>query len=199
VIPPEKRSGILFVGGFEHIPNVDAAIRLVRDVMPAVWSELRDVRVTIAGSDPPPEVQELASPLVDVAGWVEDLQPLLERSRLMVAPLRFGAGLKGKVTQCLAEGLPVITTTIGAEGLEVRDGESIFIADDAGEIAARVVRAYRDDELWRRISRAGQSIVAAACSPQAIEGQMRLLLGEADVVAEALEVALEPESNHPAE
>jgi glycosyltransferase involved in cell wall biosynthesis len=129
---------------------------------------------------------------------VEDLQPLLERSRLMVAPLRFGAGLKGKVTQCLAEGLPVITTTIGAEGLEVQDGESILIADDASEIAARVVRAYRDDELWRRISRAGQSIVAAACSPQAIEGQMRLLLGEADVVAEALEGALEPESSHPA-
>jgi GT2 family glycosyltransferase/SAM-dependent methyltransferase len=199
VTPPENRAGILFVGGFEHIPNVDAAIRLVRDVMPAVWNELRDVRVTIAGSDPPPEVQELASPLVDVAGWVEDLQPLLERSRLMVAPLRFGAGLKGKVTQCLAEGLPVVTTTIGAEGLEVEDGESILIADDAGEIAARVVRAYRDDELWRRISRAGQSIVAAACSPQAIEGQMRLLLGEADAVAEALEGALEPESSHPAQ
>jgi glycosyltransferase involved in cell wall biosynthesis len=107
--------------------------------------------------------------------------------------------LKGKVTQCLAEGLPVITTTIGAEGLEVQDGESILIADDAGEIATRVVRAYRDDELWNRISRAGQSIVAAACSPQAIEGQMRLLLGEADVVAEALEVALEPESSHPAQ
>jgi GT2 family glycosyltransferase/SAM-dependent methyltransferase/glycosyltransferase involved in cell wall biosynthesis len=199
VTPPENRSGILFVGGFEHVPNVDAAIRLVRDVMPAVWSELRDVRVTIVGSDPPPEVQELASALVDVTGWVEDLQPLLERSRLMVAPLRFGAGLKGKVTQCLAEGLPVITTTIGAEGLEVRDGESILIADDASEIAARVVRAYRDDELWRRISRAGQSIVAAACSPQAIKGQMRLLLGETAVVAEALEVALEPESGHPAQ
>ena len=198
VPPSENRSGILFVGGFEHVPNVDAALRLVREVMPMVWSELRDVRVTIIGSAPPPEVQELASPLVDVAGWVENLEPLLERSRLMVAPLRFGAGLKGKVTQCLAAGLPVVTTSIGAEGLDVKDDENILIADDADEIADRIIRAYRDDELWNRISRAGQAVVAATCSPQAIEGQMRLLLGEAAAVAEALEGALQPESSHPA-
>jgi GT2 family glycosyltransferase/glycosyltransferase involved in cell wall biosynthesis len=196
VSPPENRSGILFVGGFEHLPNADAALRLVREVMPAVWRELRDVRVTIVGSGPPPEVQELASPLVDVTGWVEDLQPLLEHSRLMVAPLRFGAGMKGKVTQCLAAGLPVVTSTVGAEGLDVKDGESILIADEIGEIADRIIRAYRDDELWRRISIAGQSVVATGCSPQAIEVQMRLLLGEAATAEETFERALEPEPSH---
>ena len=196
VPPPENRSGILFVGGFEHVPNVDAVLRLVREVMPMVWSELSDVQVTIIGSVPPPEVQELASPLVDVAGWVEDLEPLLERSRLMVAPLRFGAGLKGKVTQCLAAGLPVVTTSIGAEGLDVKDDKNILIADNADEIADRIIRAYRDDELWNRISHAGQSVVAATCSPQAIEGQMRLLLGEVAMVSEALTDALEPESSN---
>jgi GT2 family glycosyltransferase/SAM-dependent methyltransferase/glycosyltransferase involved in cell wall biosynthesis len=186
VPPPEGRSGILFVGGFEHIPNVDAAMRLVREVMPAVWRDIPDARVTIVGASAPPEVLELASPLVDVAGWVEDLGPLLEQSRLMVAPLRFGAGMKGKVTQCLAAGLPVITTTVGAEGLEVTDDENILIADDVLEIAERITRVFKDDELWSRISNAGQSVVATACSPQAIEGQMRLLLGEAATTEEEL-------------
>jgi len=178
VPPPEERSGILFVGGFEHVPNVDAAVRLVREVMPAVWREIPDLQITIVGSSPPPEVQELASPLVDVAGWVEDLGPLLERSRLMVAPLRFGAGMKGKVTQCLAAGLPVVTSTVGAEGLDVTDGENIMIADEVAALAERIVRINRDDALWSRISASGQEVVAAACSPEVIAAQLRLLLGE---------------------
>ncbi|HWX87480.1 MAG TPA: glycosyltransferase, partial [Solirubrobacteraceae bacterium] len=129
VSPPEDRSGILFVGGFEHPPNAGAARRLVKEVMPAVWRELGDVHVTIVGPDPPPEVQALAAPLVDVTGWIEDLKPLLDNARLMVAPLRYGAGLKGKVTQALAVGLPVVTTPIGAEGIEDPD-ECILIAED---------------------------------------------------------------------
>lgn len=178
VAPVEDRRGILFVGGFEHVPNIDAAVRLVKDVMPGVWDELGDVEVTIVGSAPPPEVQALASTRVDVAGWVEDLRPLLERSRLMVAPLRFGAGMKGKVTQCMAIGLPVVTTGVGAEGLDVTDGESMLIADDVPEIVDRIVSGFRDDDLWRRISAAGQAVVAESCSPDAIEAQIRLLLGE---------------------
>ncbi len=71
--PPEDRSGILFVGGFEHPPNTGAALRLVKEVMPAVWRELGDVHVTIVGPNPPPEVQALAAPLVEVTGWIEDL------------------------------------------------------------------------------------------------------------------------------
>jgi GT2 family glycosyltransferase/SAM-dependent methyltransferase len=189
VPPPDSRAGILFVGSFEHVPNVDAAATLVRDVMPSVWRAIGNVQVTIVGSRPPSAVEALASPLVEVAGWVEDLQPLLERSRLMVAPLRFGAGVKGKVTQCMAAGLPVVTSTLGAEGLDVRDGEGLLVADDPDEIAERVIRAYRDDELWSRLSAAGQSVVAAACTPEVIELQMRRLLGE-DAAVVALEGAL---------
>ncbi len=179
VEPAARRAGILFVGGFEHVPNVDAAVLLVRDVMPTVWRALGDVEVTIVGAGPPPEVQALASQRVDVAGWVEDLTPLLNQSRLMVAPLRFGAGVKGKITQCLAVGLPVVTTSVGAEGLAVVDGENILIADGPSEIAERVVRCYRDEELWGRISAAGQSVIEKTCSPKAIEAQMRMLLSEA--------------------
>ncbi len=177
VRPPEGRSGVLFVGGFEHLPNSDAAVRLVKDVMPGVWRALGDVQVTIVGSKPPPEVQALASPLVDITGWVEDLQPLLDQSRLMVAPLRYGAGLKGKVTQALAAGLPVVTTRVGGEGLEGNgEEEFILIADDPRELAAHAIRVYTDDQLWRELSRAGQAIIAECCSTAMISDRLCQLL-----------------------
>jgi O-antigen biosynthesis protein len=186
VKPPQDRSGILFVGGFEHIPNVDAAIRLVKDVMPAVRNELGDIQVTIVGSKAPPEVKALASPSVDVTGWVKDLQPLLEQARMLVAPLWYGAGMKGKVTQCLAAGLPVVTTSIGAEGIvslpgvDAGSGEtdaSLLIADSTSEMAQKVVRLYTDDELWERLSEAGQRLIAERCSTDVISRRLCEMLG----------------------
>ncbi len=117
-VPPcDGRSGVLFVGGFEHPPNVDAATYLVREVMPLVWAVKADVKVTIVGSHAPREVEALATSRVDVRGWVAELEPLLDAARALVAPVRFGAGMKGKVTQGLAAGLPIVTTPVGAEGL----------------------------------------------------------------------------------
>jgi glycosyltransferase involved in cell wall biosynthesis len=173
VPPAESRSGVLFVGGFEHPPNCDAAIRLVRKVMPLVWAAIGDVRVTIVGSHPPPEVRVLASPLVDVTGWVDDLEPLLRSNRLLVAPLSYGAGLKGKVTQALAAGLPVVTTPIGAEGLDATGDDQILVGGDARELAGHVVRAYGDDSLWERLSRDGQELVRRACSADVVAEQLR--------------------------
>jgi O-antigen biosynthesis protein len=175
VLPPEDRIGILFVGSFRHPPNVGAALRLAREVMPAVRRELRDARLTIVGADAPPEVQALASPVVDVAGWVEDLQPLLDQSSVLVAPLSYGAGLKGKVTQCLAAGLPVVTTPVGAEGI---DGLSdcVLVAQDTEEMAAQVVRVMRDAELWRELSQAGQALIASHCSPEVVAERLGELL-----------------------
>ena len=121
---------MLFIGGFEHSPNIDAAIRLVRGVMPRVWSELGDVPVTIVGGSTPPEVADWPRRRVEVAGWVPDVGPLFDAARAMVAPLSYGAGLKGKVTQSLADGLPVVTTPIGAEGLNAVDGEQLLIGAD---------------------------------------------------------------------
>jgi O-antigen biosynthesis protein len=179
VPPPDTRSGILFVGGFEHLPNVDAAVRLVKEVMPAVWRELGDVQVTIVGPNPPPEVAALASPQVDVTGWIEDLQPLFEQARLMVAPLRYGAGLKGKITQCLAVGLPVVTTPIGAEGLVGGEDDFVLIADDAQGLADHVIHVYRDDDLWRALSRAGQTLIEEQCSTGVLSQRLRSLLAGA--------------------
>ena len=174
VAPPQDRSGILFVGGFEHPPNAGAALRLVKEVMPSVWRELGDVKVTIVGPNPPPEVQALAAPLVEVTGWIEELKPLLDSAKLMVAPLRYGAGLKGKVTQALAVGLPVVTTPVGAEGIDHPD-ECLLVAETSQELAAHVVRAYRDDKLWRSLSRAGQAFISAQCSTAVVTDRLSQL------------------------
>lgn len=180
VIPSHDRSGILFVGGFEHLPNVDAAICLVQEIMPAVWRELGKVAVTIVGPDVPPEVHALASPLVSVTGWVEDLQPLLDGSRLMVAPLRYGAGMKGKITQALAVGLPVVTTSIGAEGLDGHDEDCLLVADDPQKLAEHTIQVYRHDQLWRQLSDAGRELIADRCSTGVVSRQLGRLLGESE-------------------
>jgi len=183
-VPPlERRTGVLFVGGFEHAPNVDAALMLVREVMPLVWRELGHVPVVIVGADAPPEVQALASELVDVRGWVPDLDPVLDSARVLLAPLTYGAGLKGKVTQALAFGLPVVTTPVGAEGLDAVDGEHMLIGESADALADRVLGVLRDDELWHRLSRSGQKLAADRCSPELVENRLRTLLEE--LVSEA--------------
>ncbi|MGH2945595.1 MAG: glycosyltransferase, partial [Solirubrobacteraceae bacterium] len=175
---PRERAGLLFVGGFEHVPNVDAALHCARVVMPRVWRELPDATLTIVGGKAPPEVLALASPGIDVAGWVEDIGPLLRESRVMVAPLRYGAGMKGKVTQSLAAGLPVVTSRIGAEGLDAEDGRELLVADDPSEFADRVVQLHRDDELWRTLSASGQALVERLCSPAVQQRALGRLLAE---------------------
>jgi GT2 family glycosyltransferase/SAM-dependent methyltransferase len=174
----EGRAGVLFIGSFEHTPNVDAAVRLVRAVMPRVWAELGDVPVTIVGAGAPLEVQELASPLVDVAGWVPDVDPLLDSVRAAVAPLSYGAGLKGKVTQALAAGLPVVTTSVGAEGLDAVSGEHLLVADGDRELAAHVVEVLRDDELWALLASSGQRLARERFSPAVVTERMSELLSD---------------------
>ena len=178
VPPADERSGIVFVGGFGHPPNIDAAVLLARSVMPLVWRELPDVKLTIVGAGPPTEVMRLQSSLIEVAGWVDDLDPLLGSARALVAPLRYGAGLKGKVTQALAEGLPVVTTEIGAEGLDAVDGEHLLIGCAIEELAEKTIAVLNDDELWQRLSVAGQVLIADRGSPSVIAERLRDLLDQ---------------------
>ena len=173
-VPPcDGRSGVLFVGGFEHPPNVDAATYLVREVMPLVWAVKADVKVTIVGSHAPREVEALATSRVDVRGWVAELEPLLDAARALVAPVRFGAGMKGKVTQGLAAGLPIVTTPVGAEGLDASDGEQMLIAETAEALAERILRVVEDDALWQSLSQQGQELITAKCSREVLDERLR--------------------------
>ena len=175
---PEQRSGLLFVGGFWHTPNGDAAIWFVEQVWPIVRREAPDQRLSIVGSNPTDEVLALnASPGVDVLGYVPDLAPLFDRHRLSIAPLRFGAGMKGKVGQSLIHGLPVVATTIGAEGMGLQHAEHILVADEEEAFAAHVLRLLRDDELWRRLSASGRALIASTLSRDVVRHRLEAILG----------------------
>ncbi len=176
-VPPRReRSGVLFVGGFAHGPNAGAALELASRVMPAVWAEIEDVPLTVVGADPPPELAALAGDRIDVRGWVPDLDPLLGGSVAMVAPLRYGAGVKGKITESMAAGLPVVTTPVGAEGLAVEHGRDILVGDTAGELARLIVELHRDAELWSRISDSGRDVIAQTASPATLRPVLERLL-----------------------
>jgi GT2 family glycosyltransferase len=177
VAPRPSRSGLLFVGGFEHVPNVEAVVRLVTGVMPRVWGQLPGLGVMVVGPDPPPDIESLGSDLVKIAGWVPDLDPLLDTTVALLAPLSYGAGVKGKVTQAMAAGLPVVTTPTGAEGVGAVNGEHLLVAEGDDELAQDVVHLVGDAELWDRLSRAGQALMAEHYSIDAVRARVADLVG----------------------
>ena len=154
--PPRRtfleRKDIMFLGGFKHLPNVDAAKYFVQEVFPLIQQRISEVRVYLVGSEPPEAVSQLASDKVMVTGQVRDLLQYFESSRVFVAPLRYGAGLKGKIGESMAHGLPVVTTSIGAEGMNLEHGENALIADDPEEFAKSVAAIYTSEEVWTKIS-----------------------------------------------
>jgi len=151
----EETAGVLFIGGYQHPPNVDAAVWLVRTIMPLVWQTHPHIELTLLGSNAPPLVTDLAASRVKVMGFVPEVAPYFERARVFVAPLRYGAGLKGKIGQALGFGVPTVTTSVGAEGFDFIDGVDALIAEDAPGIARAIVRAYDDAGLWSGLSLGG--------------------------------------------
>lgn len=154
-VPFESRSGLVFVGGFQHNPNVDAVIYFVTAIMPLIREILPGVALNIVGSNTPKEVQDLACDDIVVHGFVEDLESLMDTMRVNVAPLRYGAGTKGKVIHALANGLPTVATSIAVEGMGLKNMEHIGIADNASNLAKTVCKIYSDKVLWDRLSQNG--------------------------------------------
>jgi glycosyltransferase involved in cell wall biosynthesis len=148
------RSDILFIGGFDHPPNVDAVIYFANEILPTINKHLPDIKLRIVGSNPPEQIMLLASrPNIEVLGYVKDLTKELENSRISIAPLRFGAGLKGKVGLSMCYGLPCVATGVASEGMHLESGKEILIADDAASLANQVLRIYQDQILWDLISK----------------------------------------------
>lgn len=172
----ESRRHLLFIGGFAHPPNVDAVVFFVSEVLPQVLRTMPDVHLQVVGSHVPPAIERLASAHVHILGYVPDAAPVFDSCRLSVAPLRYGAGVKGKITQSLAWGLPVVTTPIGAEGLGLVDREHAMIAADAAEMAAKIVEAYRDDVLWRRLAAQGRAHLQATLGYDAVRATIEEIL-----------------------
>jgi hypothetical protein len=158
-VPYGARHDLLFVGGFQHPPNVDAVRFFVSEVLPRIRQRLPDVRLHVVGSNPPPVVRELESEAVVVHGFVPDLKPLFDRVRIAVAPLRFGAGVKGKVATAMAHGVPSVATRIAAEGMDLVPDRDIVVADAAADFADAVCSVYEDEAWWNALSLAGLAAV----------------------------------------
>ena len=170
------RHGLLFVGSFCHDPNKDSVHHLVRDIMPLLRPALPGVRLTVVGSNPTPDVLALSGDDVEVLGWVPDLDPIYESARVFVAPLRFGAGMKGKIGEALSHGVPTVTSVIGAEGMGLVAEEHVLLGDDPATFASEVIRLYNDPVLWTRLSQQGRSHVREHYGPAAVREHLRTLL-----------------------
>lgn len=150
--PFDTRKQLLFLGGFKHLPNVDAVIYLKQEIMPLVWKNDPNIDVVIVGSYPPQEVLDLHSDKFIVKGFVEDVSEYFKHSKLFVAPLRYGAGVKGKIGQSFEWSLPVITTDVGIEGFDVSPFHDDMIGNTPEDFASKILKIYNDETLWNDIS-----------------------------------------------
>ncbi|MGV8961134.1 MAG: glycosyltransferase [Stenotrophomonas sp.] len=160
--PWEARHDLVFVGGFRHPPNLDAMRWFISEIFPQVRQQLPEVRFHCIGADVPEEIRTLGEhqPGVHIHGYVPDVVPYMEGGRIAVAPLRFGAGVKGKINLSMAHGQPIVATTCAVEGMYLHAGKSVLVADDAAGFAAAIVRLYQDRELWQRLADNGLDNIA---------------------------------------
>jgi glycosyltransferase involved in cell wall biosynthesis len=155
VAPFDERRGIVFIGGFQHPPNVDAMLWYAREVLPHVRRRLPGVKTYVVGSRVSSSIAALAADDFAVLGYVPDIAPYLAGCRVSISPLRYGAGVKGQVNSAMSHGLPVVATSASIEGMRLEDGVDVLVADEAEAFAASIARVYEDRALWERLSAGG--------------------------------------------
>jgi GT2 family glycosyltransferase len=175
--PFAGRRGLLFIGGFNHRPNVDGVAWFVREILPRV-RERMDATLTVVGPDAPQWLIDDCGPSVTFTGWLPDAAPAFDAARLFVAPLRYGAGMKGKVGHAMSMGLPVVTTSVGAEGMDLTDGVEALIRDAPEPFADAVTELMDDEALWTKLSMNGRRAVAERWSPGVIAKRLAPLFSE---------------------
>ncbi len=171
--PFARRAGFAFIGGYGHRPNVDAALYLAREVIPLLQEGKRG-RITgyLVGSHPPDEVFALNSEKLKVLGFVPDLSSLLHGLRCTVAPLRYGAGVKGKVLESLAHGLPCVVSEIAAEGLELPQNLHWLVAGSPADFADKIRALHEDQNLNAELSAFGLDYIAQRYSAEVVEKRL---------------------------
>ena len=164
-----ERQGLLFVAGFSHSPNSDAAVWFVNEVWPLLQRRHPGLRLSLVGSNPTEEVRALASDMIEVTGFVSDeiLADYYRKARVSVAPLRYGGGMKGKVVEAMRFGLPCVTTPTGAQGFE-GNRDFLVVAEDPADFAEAVLRFLEDDAVWLAASRAAQGFARDRFSDDAL-------------------------------
>lgn len=160
---------LLFLGMLNYFPNIDGAEFFVKEVMPLVRQEVPDARLNICGHSPAKKVRRLGREEgVNVIGPIPDAQKALEECSVFVIPLRIGGGVRLKLLQCLSAGIPVVSTSIGCEGINVQDGRDILIADEPRDFARKLVRLLKDETLRSNLVHAGRQLIETQYSPKVV-------------------------------
>ncbi|NES03667.1 MAG: tetratricopeptide repeat protein [Okeania sp. SIO2F4] len=176
------RKNILFIGGFQHPPNVDAMLYFVQEVFPLVKQKIHDMKIFIIGSKAPEEILNLSSDDVIITGHVPDISEYFHNCKLSVAPLRYGAGIKGKILTSFSYGLPVVATPIAAEGMGITDGYDVLIGDNPENFAQQVTNLYLDNKLWSKVSQNSLDTISSRYSMKAVTNKFDELLSSLDVL-----------------
>jgi glycosyltransferase involved in cell wall biosynthesis len=150
---------VLFFGALNYYPNVDALQFFVREAWPRVQAEEPGARLRILGPKPPPSISSLSAPAIELVGYVDDVRPHISCAAVVIAPLRIGGGTRLKVLEAMSLGKAVVSTSIGAEGIDVTHGKDILLADDGPSFASGIVRLLRDEELARRLGTEARDLV----------------------------------------
>jgi glycosyltransferase involved in cell wall biosynthesis len=173
---------LLFVGGFSHDPNVDAMLYFCEQIFPSIREAVPDCKLTIIGSNPPEEIRRLQNDFIQVIGFTPSLDPFFGNSYVSVAPLRFGAGMKGKVGEAMSQGLPVVTTSIGAQGMGLVHRHNAMICDSPSEYAASVVELIQNRELYEDIRRNAFDHVKNTCGTVVVEKMVNNMMEQLEYI-----------------
>lgn len=179
LIPRAGPMRAIFVGSFRHEPNVDGIEFFCKEVWPLIRSALPDATLDIVGDAPPASVQTVEQAGITVHGWVEQTAPYLRAATVSVAPLRFGAGMKGKIGEAMSHGLPVVTTTIGAEGMGFTHGREILIADSGLDFANAMLELHGAPDYRDQLRHAGHGFISDRYGRSAVASIVRAMLEQA--------------------
>ena len=156
----KQPQSLVFLGSMDWMPNIDGAKFFVEEIFPLVRRKFPNSTLAMVGRNPPPQIKELEKTSgVQVTGTVADVRPYLGQAEVMIVPLRIGGGTRIKIFEGMASGIPVVSTTIGAEGLPVRSGENIFLADSPDEFANRICQLFEQAEWRTRLGKNGFALV----------------------------------------
>ncbi|MEP4731430.1 glycosyltransferase [Parvibaculum sp.] len=179
-LSPARRH-IVFLGGFCHLPNIDAAVYLKERIWPRLRERLpADAKLMLVGADAGPDILALDDDRFEVKGFVPDLAPVFDAARVFVAPLRYGAGIKGKLVHALAYGVPSVATSVAVEGMGLADGRDVLVADGEEAFCDAVLRLYEDEALWQELQRNGVSFVERNYSWESCLERCQTMLDIAD-------------------
>jgi len=173
--PFSLRRDFLFIGNFQHRPNIDAVLFFTHEIYPVVKQRLPNAKFYVIGDFMPPNIVSLASENVIITGWQSDVRPHFENIKLSVAPLRWGAGVKGKINQSMSFGVPVVGTSIAVEGMNLINREDVMVADEPDQFAKAMIELYESEELWNRLSQNAVVKTQDLYSVDAAQKQLRKL------------------------